>query len=367
MTTMTSTHNRKIKAIVVDDEPPARRNLRALLKGIPDIELVKECGNGRDAVSSIRALEPDLVFLDVQMPEMDGFEVLEQLTDQPLPVIIFVTAYDRYALKAFEVSALDYLLKPFDDARFHKALAQARRQIEQQDASELGRKLLTLMGTREIRQDAPPRYLTRLMVKTAGRVIFIRAEEIDWIEGYDNYVRLHVGGKAHLLRQTMNELEAALNPESVIVGIENIGGADWLASNKKRVYDLTPPGLSVSGSSLNEGGERFLDFIEHELLPAVDHQFRTATPRAFVGVSSGGILATYAAATRSTYRAVVSLDAPIHLGENWLAKKLTARSATAPTPLRYASLEPKFGWPDQTWKTFVAGAPSSWKLYREQL
>ena len=143
---MTITHGRKIKAIIVDDEPPARRNLRALLKGVSDIELVKECGNGRDAVNSIRALEPGLVFLDVQMPEMDGFEVLEQLTDRPLPAIIFVTAYDQYALKAFEVSALDYLLKPFDDARFHKALAVARRQIEQHDASELGRKFVDVDG-----------------------------------------------------------------------------------------------------------------------------------------------------------------------------------------------------------------------------
>ena len=223
-------NSRKIKAIVVDDEPPARRNLRALLSAVPDIDLVKECGNGRDAVSIIRALEPDLVFLDVQMPELDGFDVLEQLTNHPLPIIIFVTAYDQYALKAFEVSALDYLLKPFDDARFHKALAQARRQIEQQDASDLGRKLLTLMGTREARPDVvSPRYLTRLMIKTAGRVIFIRTEEIDWIEAYDNYLRLHVGDKAHLLRQTMNELEAALNPErfarihrSTIVNLDRV-------------------------------------------------------------------------------------------------------------------------------------------------
>ncbi len=225
---MSSTHSRKIKAIIVDDEPPARRNLRALLKGVPDIELVKECGNGRDAVREIRALQPDLVFLDVQMPELDGFEVLENLAGHPLPVIIFVTAYDQYALKAFEVSALDYLLKPFDDARFHKALMQARRQIEQQDASELGRKLMTLLGTREVKADAP-RYLTRLMVKTAGRVIFIRTEEIDWIEAYDNYLRLHVAGRAHLLRQTMNELEAALNPEqfarihrSTIVNLDRV-------------------------------------------------------------------------------------------------------------------------------------------------
>ncbi|HKE31182.1 MAG TPA: LytTR family DNA-binding domain-containing protein [Candidatus Angelobacter sp.] len=213
----------------MDDEPPARRNLRALLKGVPDIELVKEYGNGRDAVSGIRAMQPDLVFLDIQMPELNGFEVLENLEGLPLPVIIFVTAYDRYALKAFEVSALDYLLKPFDDARFHKALAQARRQIEQQDNSDLGRKLMTLLGAREVKVDAPPRYMTRLMVKMSGRAIFIRVEEIDWIEAYDNYLRLHVGGKTYLLRQTMNELEATLNPEqfarihrSTIVNLDRV-------------------------------------------------------------------------------------------------------------------------------------------------
>jgi uncharacterized protein len=155
-------------------------------------------------------------------------------------------------------------------------------------------------------------------------------------------------------------------PESVIVGVENVGGADWLASNKKRVYDLTPPGLSVSGSGLNEGGDRFLDFIEQELLPALDRQFRTAAPRAFVGVSSGGILATYAAATRPTYRAVVSLDAPVHLGDNWLAKKLTERAAAPLAPVRYASLEARFGWPDAAWNALVAKAPASWSLYREK-
>lgn len=155
-------------------------------------------------------------------------------------------------------------------------------------------------------------------------------------------------------------------PESVIVGIENVGGADWMSSNKKRVYDLTPPGLSVSGSGLSEGGDLFLDFIEKELLPAVDRQFRTSAPRTFVGVSSGGILATYVAATRSTYRAVVSLDAPIHLGDNWLAKKLTTRAAAPLVPVRYVSMEARFGWPDEEWKTLVAAAPSSWKLYRER-
>ncbi|MBS1789290.1 MAG: hypothetical protein JST85_16310 [Acidobacteria bacterium] len=155
-------------------------------------------------------------------------------------------------------------------------------------------------------------------------------------------------------------------PESVIVGIENIGGTNFQASNQKRVYDLTPPGLSVSGSNRNQGGDRFLDFIEKELLPAVDHQFRTAAPRIFVGVSSGGILATYAAATRSTYSAIVSLDAPIHLGENWLAQKLLARATAGGAAIRYASLEARFGWPDAEWQKLNSAAPATWKLYREK-
>jgi hypothetical protein len=156
-------------------------------------------------------------------------------------------------------------------------------------------------------------------------------------------------------------------PESVIVGIDNVGGNDPIASNQKRVYDLTPPGLSVSGSDDKQGGDLFLDFIEKELLPAVDRQFRTAAPRFFVGVSSGGVLATYVAATRSTYSAVVSLDAPIHLEENWLAKKLIARASQGGRPVRYASLEARFGWPEPLWKTLISSAPSTWKLYREKL
>lgn len=154
-------------------------------------------------------------------------------------------------------------------------------------------------------------------------------------------------------------------PESVIVGVENFGGADAQTANTKRVNDLTPPGLSVSGSGLNEGGDRFLDFIEKELLPAVDAKFKTAAPRAFVGVSSGGILATYVAATRSTYRTVISLDAPIYFDDNWLAKKLLARAAAPLIPLRYVSLEARFGWPDPAWNALVAAAPANWRLYRE--
>jgi hypothetical protein len=149
--------------------------------------------------------------------------------------------------------------------------------------------------------------------------------------------------------------------ESIIVAIEN------LDAFRGRVRDLTPPGLSVSGSSRNEGGDKFLDFIEQELLPAVDRQFRGGLPRILVGHSSGGILATYAAATRPAFRAVVAIDAPIHLGDDWLAKKLTTRAAAKPTPLRFAYFSARFPWPDAAWDKLATAAPATWKLYREQL
>lgn len=153
-----------------------------------------------------------------------------------------------------------------------------------------------------------------------------------------------------------------LMPESVLVAIENTDDEDG------RVHDLTPPGLSVSGSSEHEGGDLFLDFLERELLPAVDRQFRGGLPRTLVGTSSGGILATYAAATRATYRSVVALDAPMHLGNYWLAQKLLAREKEPGTPpLRYVSYETRFGWPEDRWAALAAGAPASWSLHREKL
>jgi len=151
-----------------------------------------------------------------------------------------------------------------------------------------------------------------------------------------------------------------LIPESIIVAVENVGGL------RGRVRDLTPPGLSVSGSSLQEGGDRFLDFIERELLPAVDRQFRGGEPRTLIGHSSGGILATYAAATRPSYRAVIAIDTPIDLGDNWLAGKLTAATHSG-RPLRYVSYEARFGWPESAWHALVSAAPASWLLRREPL
>jgi two-component system LytT family response regulator len=198
----------KIRTLIVDDEPLARRGIRAHLKEEKDIEIVAECGNGREAVSVIEQLAPDLVFLDVQMPELDGFGVLEALDAELPPAVIFVTAYDKYALRAFEVHALDYLLKPFDTERFTKALERARAQIGRKSLSDLSHRLQSLIEDLRANQ----KYAERLVIKSAGRIFFLGVEEIDWVEAADNYVRLHVGRDTHLLRETMNSLERRLDP-----------------------------------------------------------------------------------------------------------------------------------------------------------
>ncbi len=211
---------RKIRTLVVDDEPLARQNLRILLKEDPDIEVVGEAGSGREAVALIREHSPDLVFLDIQMPEMTGFDVLDKMDASQIPAVVFVTAYDKYALRAFEVHALDYLLKPFDDARFEKALRRAKEQIEQREVSELSQRLVALLedrdGSRSAEKPAPQQHLTRLLIKSAGRVFFLKTDEIDWIGAEDYYVKLHVGPKGHLLRETMNDLEARLDPQKFL-------------------------------------------------------------------------------------------------------------------------------------------------------
>ena len=222
----------KIRTLIVDDEPLARRNLRLLLEKDPQIEIIDECRNGLEAVEAVNSFSPDLIFLDIQMPEMDGFDVLAKVGAEQIQAIIFVTAFDQYALKAFEVHALDYLLKPFDDARFQRALAQAKSQIEQRALNKISGKLLALLEDRESRRvQRPPRktYLTRLMVKLASRVILLKVNEIDWIEADGNYAKLHVGRKSHLLREKMHDLEAQLNPDrfvrihrSIIVNLDRI-------------------------------------------------------------------------------------------------------------------------------------------------
>jgi two-component system LytT family response regulator len=198
-----------IRALVVDDEPLARERVRALLARETDVVVVGECANGREALEAIDRERPDLVFLDVQMPELDGFAVLENVEPASLPFVIFVTAYDEYAVKAFDVHALDYVLKPFDRERFRHALDRARREIARApDERALDRKLLALLQDLSDRRQR----VDRLVVRSGGRVSFLRTEEVDWIEAAGNYVELHVGKDSHLLRETMNRLETRLDP-----------------------------------------------------------------------------------------------------------------------------------------------------------
>jgi two-component system, LytTR family, response regulator len=225
----------KIKTLIVDDEPLARKAIRLMLKHDAEIEIVGECDNGQSAVELIHTHKPDLVFLDIQMPEMNGFEVLETVGARKMPaVVIFVTAYDEYAIHAFEVNALDYLLKPFSDERFEKALQRAKSQLAQREINDLSQKLIALVG--DYKEEPPPNkqvsksdYTSRFMIKSGGRISFVKVDEIDWIEAADYYVKLHTGRKSHLIRETMNVLEKKLDPRafirihrSTIVNIERI-------------------------------------------------------------------------------------------------------------------------------------------------
>jgi two-component system LytT family response regulator len=199
----------KIRTLVVDDEPMARERIRSLLSQESDVEVVGECSDGVQAVSAIQQLSPELVFLDVQMPAVDGFGVIQQVGPDRMPMVVFVTAYDEYALQAFEVHALDYLLKPFGRDRLQQCLDHARHQRDRRHAGELGKSLLALV------QDFKPeqKKQERLVIKSGGRVFFVRTEDIEWIEAAGNYVRLHLKDQSHLFRETMNQMEARLDPE----------------------------------------------------------------------------------------------------------------------------------------------------------
>lgn len=202
----------KITALIVDDEPLAREKIRRLLRSEPDVEIVGEAVSGEEAARLIENLKPDLVFLDIQMPEMNGFEVLKTVKNERMPVVIFVTAYDKYAIKAFEVHALDYLLKPFDRERLQTAVRRVREQIEANRHGDLDERLISLLSNLKPEKEYPE----RLVLKTAGRVFFIKTSDIDWIEAAGNYVKLHIGRDAHLLRETMNKIETKMNPEKFL-------------------------------------------------------------------------------------------------------------------------------------------------------
>ena len=239
--------NGKLRVVVVDDEPLARRRVVRLLRREDDAEVVAVCANGHEAVQAIRDRRPDLVFLDVQMPELDGFGVVREVGPERMPAVVFVTAYDQYALQAFEVHALDYLLKPFDEERMHRAYVHARSQVERRPLSaapgadgggegQEGR-LVSLMeevhgGQKEIGDrlaETQRPYMEWVMVRSQGSVHFLRTAEVQWIEAEGNYVRLHVGARKYLIREKMGALEGKLDParflrvhRSTIVNLEQI-------------------------------------------------------------------------------------------------------------------------------------------------
>jgi two-component system LytT family response regulator len=198
----------RIRAVIVDDEILGRERIREFLRRDSEVEIVGECANGREAVTTVQEKHPDLLFLDVQMPEMDGFGVLQSVPAARMPFVIFVTAYDQYALRAFEVHALGYLLKPFDIDRFRKTVEHAKQQIAQRRGSSLNQGILNLLE--EMKK---PKRLERLVIKSGGRVSFLKTSEIDWIEAEGNYVRLHSGKESYLLRETLNQMEEQLDPE----------------------------------------------------------------------------------------------------------------------------------------------------------
>ena len=215
----------KLRVLIADDEPLARERLQKLLATEPDITLVGQCTNGREAVAAIEEHAPDLVFLDVQMPELDGFGVLTETDPARMPVVVFVTAHDQFALKAFEVHAVDFLLKPFDKERFQTALKRAKERIAQKRPGELDQRLAALIAELKPDTKAPE----RIAIKSSGRVLFVKTNDIDWIEAADNYVNLHVGNESHLHRETLTALAERLPPQkfarisrSTIVNVDRI-------------------------------------------------------------------------------------------------------------------------------------------------
>ncbi len=209
-----------IRALVVDDEPLARRGIRVRLERAGDVDVIAECATGAEAVTAIRDHSPDLVFLDVQMPGLDGFGVVERVGAERMPPVVFVTAYDAHALRAFEVHALDYLLKPIDDERFDTAVQRARRRISERQAGSLGRQLAAALA--ELRD-------RRILIKDRGRVVILNEADVDWVEAEGDYVRIHAGGRGHLLRETMSAMAERLDPtrfarihRSTIVNVSRI-------------------------------------------------------------------------------------------------------------------------------------------------
>ncbi|MEK6286193.1 MAG: LytTR family DNA-binding domain-containing protein [Acidobacteriota bacterium] len=252
------TAGRRIRVLIVDDEPLARRKIRRMLAHDPEVEILADSANGREAIAAIGAQNPDLVFLDVQMPEIDGFDVLESIAEPQIPLVIFVTAYDQYALRAFEVSAVDYLVKPFDRTRFEKALQRAKSRLASERGDNLNRQTLALLA--ELK--AKPSHIERLVIKAGGRAFFLKTEEIDWIEAEGKYVRLHAGKESYLLREAIGSMEGQLDPKkfprihrSTIVNIERVRELQPWFHNEYRVILKDGTELMLSRSCRKKLGE----------------------------------------------------------------------------------------------------------------
>ena len=212
-----------MRVLIVDDEPIARRGMRRLLSAEPDMEIIGEAGSGTAAVEAIANLKPDLVMLDIQMPGIDGLEVVATVRPENMPAVVFVTAYDKYAIEAFDLNAADYVLKPVDPERLARALTRVRQRLATGDRRELEERLLRLLS------NSRPAQRDRLVVRSSGRIQFVNADEIEWIAAEDNYVRIHAAGRTYLMRETVGSLETRLDPlrfvrirSSTIVRIERI-------------------------------------------------------------------------------------------------------------------------------------------------
>lgn len=217
--------NKKIRILIVDDEPLGRKMVRGMLKDRKDVEIIGECENGTEAVTQIKSANPDLVFLDVQMPETSGFDVLEQIAGEKQPAVVFVTAYNEYAIRAFEVNAADYLLKPYDRERFEQAFLRAAQQIRSRSSEEINEQLLAFLSANRPSEQ----FIERFIIKNGGRVFFLKTDEIYWIEAEQNYVMLHTRREKHLFREAISRLEQTLNPQkfqrisrSVIVNLDYV-------------------------------------------------------------------------------------------------------------------------------------------------
>lgn len=205
-----------VRTIIADDERPARNKLRLLLDSEPSVNVVAECGDGRQTVSAVKSCKPDLLLLDIQMPGLDGFQVLNEISSPDMPVVIFTSAHDQYAIRAFEARALDYLLKPFDQDRLHQAVERARFELHKAHDRKITHRILDLLSQvrSKIKPASEPEH--RLVIKAKGRVVFLDLDEIDWVGAAANYVRLNVGKEAYLFRETISRTSERLNPEHFI-------------------------------------------------------------------------------------------------------------------------------------------------------